>query len=156
MEIDMIVWILILIAAVIVEILTMGLTSIWFAGGALLALIVAALKGPIWLQIACFVVVSLFCLVITKPILVKFFNKDRVRTNAEGLIGKQAVVQATVDNIHGVGQVTVGGQEWSAMSADDNVILEQGSVVEVIEIRGVKLICKRIPGHKKESTPVNG
>ena len=145
MEIDMIVWLAVLIVAIIVEIITMGLTSIWFAGGALIALIAAALNGPLWLQIACFVVVSVLLLVFTRPIAIKYFNKGRVRTNAEGIVGKKAIVVSTVDNLQGIGQVSVEGQEWSARSADDGSVLEQGSVVEVVAISGVKLICKLIP-----------
>lgn len=144
MEIDMIVWIVALIVAIVVEIITMGLTSIWFAGGALIALIAAALHGPLWLQIACFVVVSILLLVFTRPIAYKYFNKGRVRTNAESVVGKQAIVVSTVDNLQGAGQVTVEGQEWSARSTDNDTVLEQGSVVEVVAISGVKLICKPV------------
>lgn len=148
MEIDMIVWIAALIVAIIVEIITMGLTSIWFAGGALVALIAAALNGPLWLQIACFVVVSVLLLVFTRPVAIKYFNKGRVRTNAESVVGKKAIVVSTVDNLQGVGQVTVEGQEWSARSAEDGSVLEKGTVVEVVAISGVKLICKLLPQKK--------
>lgn len=142
MDYEMIVWIAVLIAAVGIEIITLGLSSIWFAGGALMALIVVAFHGPIWLQIACFVVVSFLLLIFTRPIAVKYFNKDRVRTNVESIVGKQAIVLAEVSNLKGCGKVSVGGQEWSARSASDDVILEEGSVVQVIAISGVKLICK--------------
>lgn len=148
MQVDMIVWIGALIVAIIVEVITMGLTSIWFAGGALIALIAAALNGPLWLQIACFVVVSVLLLIFTRPVAIKYFNKDRVRTNAEGLIGKQAIVISQVDNLQGIGQVTLEGQEWSARSTDDDIILNQGCVVEVVAISGVKVICKPIPEQK--------
>ena len=148
MEIDMIVWIAALIVAIIVEIITMGLTSIWFAGGALVALIAAALNGPLWLQIACFVVVSVLLLVFTRPVAIKYFNKGRVRTNAESVVGKKAIVVSTIDNLQGVGQVTVEGQEWSARSAEDGSVLEKGTVVEVVAISGVKLICKLLPQKK--------
>lgn len=148
MEIDMIVWIVALIVAIVVEIISMGLTSIWFAGGALIALIAAALNGPIWLQVACFVVISVLLLVFTRPIAVKYFNKDRIRTNAESIVGKQAIVISTLNNLQGIGQVSVEGQEWSAKSLNDDEVLEQGSVVEVVAISGVKLICKPVPVQK--------
>ena len=144
-EMEMILWIVLLIGAVVVEIITMGLTSIWFAGGALVALIAAALHGPIWLQIACFVVVSVLLLTFTRPIAVKYLNKDRVRTNAESIVGKQAIVISEVDNLQGIGQVSVGGQEWSARSVADDEKLAPGCVVEVVAISGVKLICKKVP-----------
>ena len=145
MDYSMIAWIVVLIAAVIIEIMTLGLSSIWFAGGALVALIVAAVHGPIWLQIACFVVVSIVLLLFTRPIAMKYFNKDLVRTNAESIVGRQAIVLSEVNNLKGVGRVSVGGQEWSAKSVEDGMILEDGSVVDVVAISGVKLICKPAP-----------
>ena len=99
MDYQMIAWIVVLIVAVVFEIITLGLSSIWFAGGPLVALIVAALGGPLWLQIVLFVVVSVLLLLFTRPIAVKYFNKDRVRTNAESIVGKQGIVLAEVDNL---------------------------------------------------------
>ena len=151
MEVEMIVWIVLLIVAVVVELITMGLTSIWFAGGALVALIASALNGPLWLQIACFVVVSVLLLLFTRPIAVKYFNKDRVKTNAESIVGQQAIVLSQVDNLQGIGQVSVGGQEWSARSVSDDEILEPGNVVEVVAISGVKLICKQVYVSKSQT-----
>ncbi|MBQ2101046.1 MAG: NfeD family protein [Lachnospiraceae bacterium] len=142
MDYQMIAWIVILIVAIIVEIISLGLTSIWFAGGALVALIAAALHAPLWLQILLFVAVSLLLLLFTRPIAVKYFNKDRVRTNAESIVGRQGVVTETIDNLQGVGTVSVGGQEWTARNVDEDQVIEKGSVVEVVAISGVKLICK--------------
>lgn len=139
---DLITWISILILALVVEVLTMGLTSIWFAGGALIAVIASALGAPVWLQVLAFLIVSVLLLVFTRPLAVKYFNKDRVRTNVESLVGRQAIVLSTIDNIQGIGQVSVGGQEWSARSYSDTEKLEQGAVVIIVAISGVKLICK--------------
>ncbi|MBP5281300.1 MAG: NfeD family protein [Lachnospiraceae bacterium] len=139
---EMIAWIAVLIIAVVVEIISLGLSSIWFAGGALIALVIAALNGPLWLQIVCFFAVSIVLLIFTRPIAVKYFNRDRVRTNAESVVGKQAIVLSEVNNLKGTGQVSLAGQEWSARSTDDDIILEEGEVVEVMAISGVKLICK--------------
>ena len=150
MNTQIIVWIAILIISIVVELISLGLTSIWFAGGALIALIAAAVGGPLWLQIISFVVVSLLLLIFTRPVALKYFNKDRVRTNVESLVGKQAVVLSKVDNLQGTGQVSVGGQEWSARSADDGQVLEQGDVVSVVAISGVKLICRAVPQQKSE------
>ena len=150
MNTQIIVWIAILIISIVVELITLGLTSIWFAGGALIALIAAAVGGPLWLQIISFVVVSLLLLIFTRPVALKYFNKDRVRTNVESLVGKQAVVLSKVDNLQGTGQVSVGGQEWSARSADDGQVLEQGDVVSIVAISGVKLICRAVPQQKSE------
>lgn len=139
---EVIFWLVTLIVALIVEVLTMGLTTIWFAGGAVIALIAAALGGPLWFQISVFLVVSIVLLIFTRPLAMKYFNKDRVRTNVESLVGKQAIVLSQIDNVQGIGQVSVSGQEWSARSYADNEKMEQGAVVTIVAISGVKLICK--------------
>ena len=123
------IWLAVLVVCVGIEIATMGLTTIWFAGGALVSAILAALNAPLWLQIVAFFVVSLILLYLTRPVAVKYFNKDRVKTNVESLIGRQAIVISEIDNLQGIGQVTVGGQEWSARSVKDDVQLPVGSVV---------------------------
>lgn len=136
------IWLAVLVVCVGIEIATMGLTTIWFAGGALVSAILAALNAPLWLQIVAFFVVSLILLYLTRPVAVKYFNKDRVKTNVESLIGRQAIVISEIDNLQGIGQVTVGGQEWSARSVKDDVQLTVGSVVVVRSVSGVKLIVE--------------
>lgn len=134
------IWLILFIVFIGIEVATLGLTTIWFAGGALFAILAAVLQAPVVIQIALFVLVSLLLLAFTRPIAVKYFNKDRIRTNVESLVGKQAIVTGDIDNLHGVGQVTVGGQEWSARSCDDNRKISEGSVVVIMAINGVKLI----------------
>lgn len=136
------IWLAVLVVCVGIEIATMGLTTIWFAGGALVSAILAALNAPPWLQIVAFFAVSLIMLYLTRPVAVKYFNKDRVKTNVESLIGRQAIVISEIDNLQGIGQVTVGGQEWSARSVKDDVQLPVGSVVVVRSVSGVKLIVE--------------
>ena len=136
------IWLAVLVVCVGIEIATMGLATIWFAGGALVSAILAALNAPLWLQIVAFFVVSLILLYLTRPVAVKYFNKDRVKTNVESLIGRQAIVISEIDNLQGIGQVTVGGQEWSARSVKDDVQLPVGSVVVVRSVSGVKLIVE--------------
>ncbi len=145
------VWIVLLVMLVLVELLTMGLTTIWFAGGSLVGCILALLGAPLWAQIVAALVVSIVLLLTTRPIAVKYFNKDRVRTNAESLIGHIAIVMSDIDNIQGIGLVNVGGQEWSARSYDDNVNISSGSVVEILSISGVKLIVKPSVDHQQNS-----
>lgn len=139
---EIIFWLVLLILCIGIEVATMGLTTIWFAGGALVAIFAAALGAPIWLQAVLFIVVSLLLLYFTRPIAVKYFNKDRVKTNVESMVGRQAIVISEIDNLQGIGQVTVGGQEWSARSAEDPVKIEVGAVVTVVAISGVKLIVR--------------
>lgn len=137
-----ILWLVALVLFILIEIATMGLTTIWFAGGALLAAIASALGLPLTAQIILFFAVSLILLYFTRPIAVKYFNKDRVKTNAESLVGRQAIVISEIDNLQGIGQVTVGGMEWSARTAAAGIRLPVGSVVNIIAINGVKLIVE--------------
>ena len=95
-------WLAILIIMVVVEIATMGLTTIWFAGGALAAFIACAAGAVLPVQIILFFGVSCVLLAFTRPIVKKRFNQDRVRTNAELLIGEKGIVLETIDN-HGTG-----------------------------------------------------
>ena len=139
------IWLIIFVACIVVEIITMGLTTIWFAGGSLIASVAAAIGAPLWLQIVLFVAVSLLLLYFTRPIAVKYFNRDRVKTNAESLVGKQAIVISEIDNLQGIGQVTVGGQEWSARTTEEGITLAVGSVVIIRAISGVKLMVEEMP-----------
>jgi membrane protein implicated in regulation of membrane protease activity len=134
------IWLIVFVVLVIIEIITMGLTTIWFAGGALVATLAAAVQAPLWVQIVLFLVVSALLLFFTRPVAVKYFNKDRVRTNVESLIGQQAIVISEINNLQGIGQVTVNGQEWSARSTDEEAAIPVGCVVIIERVSGVKLI----------------
>lgn len=137
-----IMWLAVLVILVIVELATMGLTTIWFAGGALIATIIAALEGPIWLQFVCFVVVSLVLLVLTRPVAMRYFNQNREKTNTDSLVGKQAIVTLDINNLLGTGQVMLNGMEWSARSTKEDVKIEAGAVVVVKGISGVKVLVE--------------
>lgn len=137
-----VVWLVILVVLVIIELVTMGLTTIWFAGGALVAAIAALLRAPFSLQVILFLLVSAVLLFFTRPLAVKYFNKDRIRTNAESLVGRQAIVISEIDNLQGIGQVNVGGMEWSARTKEDGVRLPVGTVTTVLAINGVKLVVE--------------
>lgn len=136
------VWLILLIVLILVELFTMGLTTIWFAAGSLVAAISAALNAPVMVQVVLFFVVSILMLIFTRPVAVKYFNKDRIRTNVESMIGRQAIVVSEINNLEGTGQVTVGGQEWTARSKDENLCIPVGTVVLVCAINGVKLIVE--------------
>ena len=135
-------WLVVLVVLVVIELLTMGLTTIWFAGGALIATIAAVLGAPMVVQVILFLVVSGVLIIFTRPLAVKYFNKDRVRTNAESLVGRQAIVISEIDNLQGIGQVNVGGMEWSARTRIDGIRLPVGTVTTILGINGVKLIVE--------------
>lgn len=136
------IWLIILVVLVVIELLTMGLTTVWFAGGALVAILASLVHLPVPIQVILFLVTSALLLYFTRPVAVKYFNKDRVRTNAESLVGRQAIVISEIDNLQGIGQVNVGGMEWSARTRTDGVTLPVGAVVIVYAINGVKLIVE--------------
>ena len=137
-----VVWLGILVILVVIELLTMGLTTIWFAGGALVAALISIPGTPLIIQILFFLIVSILLLYFTRPIAVKYFNRDRTRTNVESLIGRQAIVISEINNVEGVGQVNTGGMEWSARSSYHNIVIPVGAVVTVLGIDGVKLIVE--------------
>lgn len=144
MNVWLIIWIVAIVAMLIVEALTLGLTTIWFAGGAVVAAILSAVGAPVPVQIIAFLVISLALLYFTRPIVQKYFNKTRTMTNAEGIVGKHAYVKEQIDNINATGVVKIDGLEWSARSEQDGIIIPVDALVEIKAIDGVKAIVKEI------------
>ena len=136
-----IIWLAILVVVLVIEIITLGLTTIWFAGGALVAFLASLLGMGLPVQIVLFFVVSLVLLLGTRPFAVKYFNKDRKKTNLESLIGAEALVLEEIHNLKASGRVQVNGQEWSARSSDGREI-KCGEIVRIEAIRGVKLMVR--------------
>lgn len=140
---EAVVWLVAFAVLLVIEILTLGLTTIWFAGGALAAWCLAMLKASFPLQIIAFLVVSVILLLLTRPIAVKHFNRKCEKTNTDILIGQQAIVIEKLDDIHGTGRVVINGMEWSAKTTDPTVTIETDTVVLVEAIQGVKLIVSK-------------
>ncbi len=136
-------WLIIFAILLAVELATAGLTTVWFAAGALIAALAALLHAPLWLQVILFLLASIALLFFTRPIAVKYFNKNRARTNVESYIGQKAIVIADIENIKGYGQVRLGSMDWSAKSFDGSDI-KAGTVVEVKEVEGVKLVVSPV------------
>ncbi|MDD3339747.1 MAG: NfeD family protein [Lachnospiraceae bacterium] len=135
-----IIWLILLVVLVIVELITVGLTTIWFAGGALVAMIAAVFGAPLYIQIILFLVVSAALLIFTRPLAMKYMNKSRTKTNVDSLMGKRAVVTAAIDNLKGTGQVVVNGLEWTARSKNENQRFQKDEIVNIVAVNGVKLI----------------
>lgn len=140
----LVLWIAVLIVTIVIEAATLGLTTIWFTGGAFAALIVEMFHGSIYLQVTVFLIVSLILLCFTRPLAVKYFNREREKTNLDSLIGKQAVVTATIENMAETGQVIVEGKEWTARSNDVSKRIETGMIVRIVSIQGVKLFVEAV------------
>jgi membrane protein implicated in regulation of membrane protease activity len=137
------IWIALFVVLLIVEGLTMGLTTIWFAGGALVAFILALFDVNVYVQIGAFLVVSLALLFGTRPWAKKYLSGKRYGTNYDGVIGKVAKVVEKVDNYNATGLVAVNGVEWTARAENDNETFEPGTLVKVSNINGVKLIITK-------------
>lgn len=132
-------WGMLLVIFVVVELATESLTSIWFAGGALVSVILALLQCGILWQCAAFLVVSVLLLAATRPVVKKMLAKKKVATNADALIGMEGLVTVSVDNLRHTGRVKVNGLDWAAQSYD-GIFLAEGSAVAVKEIRGATLM----------------
>ncbi len=138
------IWLAIIVIAVIAEAATFTLVSIWFIPGALAAMILSLFPAiPVGVQIAVFLAVSLLLLIFVKPLTKKFLSVKRVATNADSVIGEEAIVTEPICNIEARGQVKVKGQVWTARSLDKDTTYEVGEILHVVAIEGVKLICKK-------------
>ena len=137
------VWIAVMVAAIAIEATTAGLVAIWFLPASLLSLLLAICKVPLPIQLAVFVAVSLACVIFARPFFAKRTRK--VATNVDSLIGEKVVVTEAIDNLAGRGQVRIArnNQGWSARSISDEVEYEEGEVLRVVAIEGVKLICQK-------------
>ena len=133
-----IIWLALLILFGAGEALTVGLTSVWFAVGSFGALICAMAGINIWVQIGVFLLLSAVSLALVRPLAKKFLTPSYSATNADRVIGADAVVTLEINNLLGQGQVTVAGQSWTARSEDEG-ILPVGATVRVVRIEGVKL-----------------
>lgn len=143
-------WFSLMVALLILEAACpFHLVSIWFAVGALGAMIVALLTGPLWLQITVFLVVSITILAALRPFLKKFVTPKIVKTNVDAIIGTKGYVTTPIDNISATGQVKLGGMEWTARSTSGDVI-PADTLVKVDKIEGVKAFVSPVKTNVKE------
>ena len=139
-----IIWLALLLLFAGAEAITVGLTSVWFAAGALCALIAALLGGALWVQIALFLAVSALCMLAVRPLARRHLNSKVEPTNADRVIGEQAQVTEDIDNIRGKGAVVIRGVAWTARS-EDGLPVPAGALVKVLRIEGVKVFVERVP-----------
>ena len=135
---EAIIWFVLLIVFVLAEAATVTVVSLWFAAGALAALVVSMLSGPVWLQVLVFAVVSVVLLWMLRPIIRKHFNPKLTRTNDDAVIGREATTMVAINNRMAQGKVMLDGMEWSARSTTGEEISEN-TVVRVDRVEGVKL-----------------
>ena len=145
------IWFGLMAVMLIIELFTAGLTTIWFAAGALCALAACALGAGLPVQIIVFVAVSLIMLVFTRPWAARYLNRQTHKTNAEALVGRKVRVTQDINNLKEEGEVTVNGLPWKARSSDDTVTFRRDEQVLVEGIEGVKLIVSKADGPEEET-----
>lgn len=135
-------WLILVAVMLVIEIFTMGLTTIWFSLGAVAAAIAAGIGTPLWVQILLFCVVSVVIMILVRPFALKVMDRSKTRTNIDEVIGKQAEVIETINNQKEQGRVRFRGVEWMARSVDESC-MAVGEVVTVEAVSGVKLLVKK-------------
>ena len=133
------IWAIAIIVFLVAEAVTVGLVSIWFAVGSLLALLASVWHAPVWAQVLLFAAGSVSTLLLTRPLALKYVNGKRQPTNADRLIGTRCIVTEKIDNLAATGAGTAAGRPWTARSASGEAI-ESGALVTVQRIEGAKLI----------------
>ncbi len=139
-----ILWLVLLVVFAVAEGLTAGLVSIWFALGAVAALVTSFATDSLLIQVIVFAVISVITMAIIRPLAAKFFTPRHEATNADRIIGSTAVVVVPIDNVNGTGQVKVGGKIWTAR-APGEAIIPEGTKVKILRIEGVKVFVEPIP-----------
>lgn len=141
---DILLWLIVIVVFVAMELSTVTLTSIWFAAGGLAALFVAMLGGNLPVQIIAFLIVAFGLLALTRKWSDKFLDGKKQSTNADRAIGETVRVTERVSNLDRTGRAIVHGQDWTVRTEDDDTIIEKGELVRVLQIKGVKLIVKKV------------
>jgi len=136
-------WLILFIVLLVIEIITLGLTTIWFAGGALTAFVLSMLEISPAVQWAVFCAVSLILLFATRPWAVRCFNNQKKeKTNVDSLIGRTAVITSEIRNLEGKGEVFVNGLTWTARAGEDSLVIKEDTHVTITAVQGVKLIVE--------------
>ena len=132
-----IVWLVLMVVFLAAEASTVSMVSLWFAAGALIALLTALAGGPAWLQTLLFLAVSAGLLLALRPLVRKYLSPKLTATNVDSVVGTTGLVTAAIDNVSAVGQVKLGAMEWTARSTSGQPI-PAGTLVKVDRIEGVK------------------
>ena len=137
-------WVIAIILFIVVELNTMGLTMVWFVGGALVAAILSAMNASFPIQIIFFIAVSAVLMAFVRPIALKHFNPKRIRTNVDALLGKHCIVIERIDNAQDSGRVKLDGIEWTARSSVFMKPLEKDTQAVIRAVEGNKLIVEEL------------
>ncbi len=135
-------WLITFIVLIVFEVITLGLTTIWFAGGAIVAFLLSLADVNLGIQIVVFFVVSSLLLFFTRPLASKYVNKNTIKTNVDEIVGKTVKVTETIDNYNELGLVMINGLEWMARTTESGMIIPNDTLVQVVEVQGVKVIVQ--------------
>ena len=139
------IWLGLSVLAVILEALTVQLLFIWFLPGLLISMLLAFLNVDLWVQVLVFFVVSVVLLSLFHTVFKKKLrSKKQQKFNVDAVIGEKCYVVEKIDNIACRGAVKVKGLEWAARTINEDELLEEGTLVEILAVEGVKLICKKV------------
>jgi len=144
-----IIWLVLMVLFLLIESTTVTLVSIWFAAGALAAILVALTGGGLGFQVTVFILVSAIALSALRPLVRKHIKPKITKTNADAVIGTTGLVTSAIDNVSAVGQVKLGAMHWTARSASGEPI-PVGTLVKVERIEGVKVFVEPV----EEKAPV--
>lgn len=133
-----ILWLVLMVVFLAAEAATVSMVSLWFAVSALVALLVALVGGPGWLQGTLFLVISAVLLALLRPLVKRYVSPRITATNVDSIIGSEGLVTAAIDNVTAAGQVKLGAMEWTARSTSGQPI-PVGTLVKVDRIEGVKV-----------------
>ena len=136
-------WLILTVILAVSELLTLGLTTIWFALGALAAFLACVMGASLPLQIVVFIIVSVIALLLVRPLSLKLLSGKIVKTNIDALIGRKVNVSKEIDNIKETGNVVLDGTTWNARSLEDGDVITSGETVVIEKVEGNKLIVKR-------------
>ena len=143
---EAIIWLVLMVVFLIAEAVTVATVSLWFAAGALVALLVSLLGLQVWLQVVLFLVVSGVLLACLRPMVKRHFTPKLTRTNVDAIVGTRGMVTAEIDNVCAAGQVKLNGMEWTARSTNGQII-PAGTLIRVDRVEGVKVFVS--PAEKR-------
>jgi membrane protein implicated in regulation of membrane protease activity len=140
------IWVSLVIIFALVEVFTLGLTTVWFAIAALIMAFLSFFHMPLTVQVLIFLVISALLLIFTRPLAIKKFKIGREKTNVDSLVGKHTLVVKTIGEFER-GEAKINGQIWSARS-EDNTEITKGKKCEILRIEGVQLIVRPLMEEK--------
>ena len=144
-------WLIAFVVFLGVESMTASLTSIWFAGGALAALVAQVCGAPLRPQLAVFVIVSFILFIMVRPFTARYLHRKKTDTKVDSFAGRKAIVKGRIDNEAGTGTAILAGETWLARAAVEGETFEPNTVVVITSVSGAKLMVKAAqPEHRVE------